>query len=108
MHILEVIYTYCITLDPKADDYVTDIFGRQYSVIDRVERLPEKLPELFLSLSEDGLGRAGNESVPPDIPGRPPAAESCPRQPPSERPGRGPKGSLGFLLGGAETHEGPG
>ena len=47
----EGIYTYCITLDPKADEYVTDIFGRQYSVIDRVERLPEKLPELFLSLT---------------------------------------------------------
>lgn len=46
------IYTYCITLDPKADEYVSDIFGRQYSVVDRVERLPEKLPELFLSLTK--------------------------------------------------------
>lgn len=47
----ENIYTYCINLDPKADDYVSDIFGNQYSVIDRVEKLPAKLPELFLSLT---------------------------------------------------------
>ncbi len=46
------IYTYCINLDPRADEYVGDIFGRQYMVIDRVERLPEKLPELFLSLTK--------------------------------------------------------
>ena len=45
------IYTYCINLDPHADDYVTDIFGKQYSVIDRVEKLPTKLPELFLALT---------------------------------------------------------
>mgnify|MGYP002713122105 CR=1 FL=1 len=45
------IYTYCINLDPHADDYVRDIFGNQYSVIDRVEKLPAKLPELFLSLT---------------------------------------------------------
>nr|WP_305792958.1 VWA domain-containing protein [Sedimenticola hydrogenitrophicus] len=47
----ENIYTYCINLDPRADDYVSDIFGKQYSVIDRVEKLPAKLPELFLSLT---------------------------------------------------------
>lgn len=46
------IFTYCITLDAKADEYVGDIFGRQYSVIDRIERLPEKLPELFISLTK--------------------------------------------------------
>lgn len=46
------VFAYCITLDPKADEYVSDIFGRQYSVIDRVERLPEKLPELFISLTK--------------------------------------------------------
>ncbi|HEB96626.1 MAG TPA: VWA domain-containing protein [Sedimenticola thiotaurini] len=45
------IYSYCINLDPKADEYVTDIFGQHYTVIDRVERLPEKLPRLFLSLT---------------------------------------------------------
>jgi nitric oxide reductase NorD protein len=46
------IFPYCISLDPKADDYVSDIFGRQYSVIDHVERLPERLPQLFMALTK--------------------------------------------------------
>ena len=46
------IYSYCINLDPKADEYVQDIFGKQYTVIDKVERLPEKLPELFMALTK--------------------------------------------------------
>ena len=46
------IYTYCINLDPYADDYVQDIFGSQYSVIDNIERLPEKLPQLFMALTK--------------------------------------------------------
>ncbi|MEW6678082.1 MAG: VWA domain-containing protein [Pseudomonadota bacterium] len=46
------IFTYCINLDPKADEYVSDIFGRQYTVIDNIQRLPEKLPELFLALTK--------------------------------------------------------
>lgn len=46
------IYTYCINLDARADEYVADIFGKQYTVIDRVERLPEQLPRLFLSLTK--------------------------------------------------------
>jgi len=45
------IYSYCINLDPKADEYVADIFGKNYMVIDRVERLPEKLPQLFMALT---------------------------------------------------------
>jgi nitric oxide reductase NorD protein len=45
------IFSYCISLDPRADDYVSDIFGQQYTVIDRVERLPERLPELFMALT---------------------------------------------------------
>ncbi|MER2542405.1 MAG: VWA domain-containing protein [Candidatus Accumulibacter phosphatis] len=45
------IFTYCISLDRKADDYVSDIFGRRFSVIDRVARLPERLPELFMALT---------------------------------------------------------
>ncbi|MEW5838797.1 MAG: VWA domain-containing protein [Pseudomonadota bacterium] len=48
----EGIFSYCINLDPKADEYVSDIFGRQYSVIDRIETLPEKLPELFIALTK--------------------------------------------------------
>jgi nitric oxide reductase activation protein len=47
----EGIFTYCISLDPRADEYVSDIFGRQYTVIDNIQRLPEKLPELFLALT---------------------------------------------------------
>jgi nitric oxide reductase NorD protein len=46
------VFTYCISLDPKADDYVSDIFGRQYTVVDNIARLPEKLPELFMALTK--------------------------------------------------------
>ena len=45
------IFTYCISLDRQADEYVSDIFGRRYSVIDNIGRLPEKLPELFMALT---------------------------------------------------------
>ena len=47
----EGIYTYCINLDPHADDYVRDIFGNQYTVIDHVNRRPEQLPKLFMALT---------------------------------------------------------
>lgn len=46
------IYSYCINLDPKADEYVADIFGKQYTIIDKVESLPERLPQLFISLTK--------------------------------------------------------
>ena len=46
------IYSYCINLDPKADEYVADIFGKQYTIIDKVAQLPERLPELFISLTK--------------------------------------------------------
>ncbi|HRH82198.1 MAG TPA: VWA domain-containing protein [Thiobacillaceae bacterium] len=46
------IFTYCINLDPKADEYVSDIFGHRYSVIDNIQRLPERLPELFMALTK--------------------------------------------------------
>ena len=45
------IYTHCISLDPKADAYVSDIFGQRYTVIDHVQRLPERLPKLFMALT---------------------------------------------------------
>ncbi|MDH5610979.1 MAG: hypothetical protein OEY66_00795 [Gammaproteobacteria bacterium] len=46
------IYTHCISLDKKADDYIQDIFGSSgYTVIDNVEKLPEKLPMLFTALT---------------------------------------------------------
>lgn len=43
--------SYCISLDKKADDYIRDIFGNQFAVIDHVDRLPEQLPRLFMSLT---------------------------------------------------------
>ncbi|OZB76281.1 MAG: VWA domain-containing protein [Thiomonas sp. 14-64-326] len=46
------LFTYCISLDPRADAYVSDIFGRRYTVIDNIERLPERLPEVFLALTK--------------------------------------------------------
>ncbi len=49
---MDGIYTHCISLDPKADEYVSDIFGTHYTVIDNVSRLPEKLPQLFLALTK--------------------------------------------------------
>ena len=46
------IMTYCLTLDPDADQYVKRIFGENnYTIIDHVQRLPEKLPTLFASLT---------------------------------------------------------
>jgi len=46
------ILSYCLTLDPNADDYVKRIFGsNNYTIIDNVDRLPEKLPTLFASLT---------------------------------------------------------
>lgn len=45
------IRTYCINLDSGADEYVSDIFGSNYTVIDHVARLPEKLPRLFMTLT---------------------------------------------------------
>ena len=46
------IYAYCINLDHKADEYVADIFGKQYTIIDNVRHLPEKLPQLFIALTK--------------------------------------------------------
>ncbi len=43
--------TYCLSLDPKADDYVSEIFGHRWRVLDRIERLPEQLPMVYLNLT---------------------------------------------------------
>jgi nitric oxide reductase activation protein len=46
------ILTYCMSADPKADEYVSRIFGvRNYMVVDHINRLPEKLPGLYLRLT---------------------------------------------------------
>jgi nitric oxide reductase activation protein len=48
----EGVRTFCISLDPHADDYVSSIFGQKnYLVLDHVTRLPEKLPALYLGLT---------------------------------------------------------
>jgi nitric oxide reductase activation protein len=45
-------YSYCISLDRKADGYIQDIFGKGgYTIIDNVEKLPEKLPLIFTALT---------------------------------------------------------
>ena len=46
------ISTFCMTLDPRADQYVSRIFGsKNYMVVDHIERLPEKLPLLYAGLT---------------------------------------------------------
>ncbi len=46
------IHTHCITLDPKADEYVAQIFGaRGYMVVDHVRYLPEKMLMIYAGLT---------------------------------------------------------
>ncbi|MCK9381217.1 MAG: VWA domain-containing protein [Sulfuritalea sp.] len=45
------ITTFCLSLDAKADEYVSEIFGKRWRVLDRIERLPETLPSLYLELT---------------------------------------------------------
>jgi len=46
------IFTYCMSLDPRADRYVSRIFGmRNYMVLDQLRRLPEKLPMLYMRVT---------------------------------------------------------
>lgn len=46
------ILSYCLTLDAYADSYVKRIFGsNNYTIIDNVQKLPEKLPVLFATLT---------------------------------------------------------
>jgi nitric oxide reductase NorD protein len=46
------VVTYCMSLDPRADQYVARIFGQKnYMVVDHVQRLPEKLPLLYAGLT---------------------------------------------------------
>ncbi len=47
------VMTYCLTLDPNADSYVSRIFGPNgYTIVDHVQKLPERLPALFASLTQ--------------------------------------------------------
>lgn len=46
------IHTFCMTLDPKADEYVKQVFGeRNYMVLDHINRLPERLPLLYMRVT---------------------------------------------------------
>lgn len=46
------ITTFCMTLDPRADQYVSRIFGaKNYMIVDQIARLPEKLPLLYAGLT---------------------------------------------------------
>lgn len=45
------VHPFCITLDPRGGDYLHRIFGEgHYLVIDRLNDLPERLPEVYLRL----------------------------------------------------------
>lgn len=44
---------FCLTLDPRADQYVARIFGQKnFLILDHVERLPERLPQLYAGLTK--------------------------------------------------------
>jgi nitric oxide reductase activation protein len=46
------IFTYCLSLNSRADQYVSRIFGaKNCMVVDHVQHLPEKLPLLHMSLT---------------------------------------------------------
>jgi nitric oxide reductase activation protein len=45
------ITSFCLSLDPQADAYVGAIFGRNWRVLDHIERLPETLPMVYLNLT---------------------------------------------------------
>jgi len=45
------ISTFCLSLDPNADRYVGQVFGKHWRVLDRIERLPEQLPMVYLNLT---------------------------------------------------------
>lgn len=49
---VDAVYGDCLQEVPPADEYVSDIFGNHYRVIDHVDRLPERLPQLFMSLTK--------------------------------------------------------
>ena len=43
---------FCVSVDPLADPYLQKIFGmHHYQIIDRIEQLPQRLPELYLRLT---------------------------------------------------------
>jgi nitric oxide reductase activation protein len=48
----EGIHPYCVTIDREADSYVRRMYGQvEYTVIDRVESLPRRLPRIYQRLT---------------------------------------------------------
>ncbi len=46
------IYPFCITVDPHGQDYLARMYGEHgYTVIDRVESLPDRLPRIYRRLT---------------------------------------------------------
>ncbi len=46
------IHAYCFGLDPKADEYISRIFGaKNYMVVDHVKSLPEKMLHIYAALT---------------------------------------------------------
>ena len=46
------VQSFCLTLDANADDYVAGIFGQNnYSIVDNIKALPERLPKVFSALT---------------------------------------------------------
>ncbi len=46
------IHPYCITIDREASRYVTEMYGEiRYTIIDRVDSLPQKLPRIYRRLT---------------------------------------------------------
>ena len=49
---MQGVYPDCLTLDPNADRHVARIFGENnYSTVDNVERLPERVPNVYVALT---------------------------------------------------------
>lgn len=49
---MQGVYSYCLTLDSQADRYVSNIFGdNNYAIVDDIEKLPERLPDVFAAIT---------------------------------------------------------
>jgi nitric oxide reductase activation protein len=46
------VHPFCLTVDPRGADYLEDMYGRgAYTVVERVESLPARLPALYRRLT---------------------------------------------------------
>ena len=45
------VHPFCVTLDVAGSAYLPQIFGEgHYTILDRIDDLPKKLPEIYLRL----------------------------------------------------------